>query len=272
MKIKIKMVLAGAVLAVLAFGQRSIASAQTATGFPKNEAGLTAYTKLKSISQANFDAARQFFESASATSTYIVGVKSYPADERICSNGCNSVNIHFYLGADGWLAAYLLNNETPGQIVNWRTGAGLTNTLLNVALESAAVGIGAATSTIAYYDFSSPQATKMTLVKDKLDIPNVFVRTNEFSVAIPWPLEKASYSLAFFGCSFNSNYDLDFSTLYLNDGCVAKKTGVDFLRGDYDLARFKISNNGESNIIRLERIYGSPCNTGGVSVFLYRPY
>ena len=172
----------------------ALATAQTdATTFPVDQAGMAAYVKLDSISQTNFDNAKQslFDQVETAGSTYLIGTKQYSVD----GSDQNKINFHIYLGANGWLVAYLLNTEEPTRIVNWNTGAALSDTLLKTAIEDAISKIGAtAANPVAYYDFAFPDAQKMTLTRENVNGDNG-VFTKNFTVLVPGTVYQASYSL-----------------------------------------------------------------------------
>lgn len=257
-----------AIAAVLVFWPKLPAEAQVAPGFLQDQAGLAAYAKLNPLAKANFDNARNnLFEFAEfATSTYMIGVKTYFINDEINSDGYNKVQVHFYLGADGWLAVYLLKNESLGKIINWRNSAGVGDNLLKIAFDEAIQKTGAiAAGPMQYYDFSRPQASKMALAGDiinKTDVEN----SDELSILVPGTLSQASYSVIAFNCNRASWYTTMW--LYLNNEKVAGRDYVNFLWGDYDLTKFKA---GQPNIIRTVRNGGWDCKTGGASIVLYNP-
>jgi hypothetical protein len=266
---KTKKVLFLVFASILGCGAAMPIAAQSAPGFPKDQAGLTAYAKLDEVSQTEFDNARNnlFDYVEAATSTYMIGVKSYFINDKTNDDGYNKIKVHIYLGADGWLAVYLLKGESLGKIVNWSAGSLLTDTLLKTSLDEARLKIGVvAVEPPHYYDFSRIQASKMALINDTIGAAEAGYG-DEFSVLIPGKLEQASYSLASFGCVPASWYKL--MSLYLNGSYAAGEYDRDLLWGDFNLANFK---TGESNAIWLEMKYGSSCGAGATTVLLYDPY
>jgi hypothetical protein len=207
------------------------ASVQAATTFPVGEAGIAAYVKLNSISQANFDlATQQFFNSATASSTYMIGIKTYnAADYNTVFK--DPIDIHFYLGANGWLVAYLLKDEISSRIVNWNSDQPLNNTLLQAAINDATSTIGvSASSAINYYDFSHPTANKMTLVRESFAEGSTST-TNDFDVTVPGSVLQASWAVA---CAegTGSTYT-DAASLSFDDNGIARSWGNPFIYGNF---------------------------------------
>lgn len=252
----------------------SVSSAQTAaTTFPVNEAGIAAYVKLDSISQTNFDRARQsLFDSVeSFGDTYMIGVKEYSIDG-IDGGPYNKVNLHMYLGADGWLVVYLLKTEEPSRIVNWRADAAtgklvpLSDTLLKFAIEDATSKIGAsALTSAAYYDFAQPEATKMTMIREIIEKGGQ-ESSDEFTVLVPGTLQQASWATKCFDCAINS-WDAA-ATLYVDNNYAAGEVSTSFDYGDYDNAML---GGNKSHAIRLDRRSGSDDYVGAVTLLLYSP-
>jgi len=219
-------------LAVFAALPLAVVADATIT-FPKDDAGMAAYVKLNQLSQVNFDnACQSLFENAAPSGqTYMIGTKNYSATD----DGTNKVEFHIYLGTDGWLVVYLLRNQNPSRIVNWQSGHPLSETLLKIATEDAIDKIGASVAeTMKYYDFSNPDATKMTLIRETVEPGQT---ADDFSVTVPGNLYRASYSLASFGGAYNSQ--TVFASLYMdNNQFVDKITDTPIIWGDYDESIF----------------------------------
>ena len=171
-----------------------LVAAQTdSTTFPVNEAGIAAYAKLNLSGFADFNKVREvvFDSIESASSTYTIGTKKYPVDDR----GVDLVNLHTYLGADGWLVVYLLKDEESARIVNWRSDAPLSETMLKYAIDQAVANSGIQLSTgLQYYDFYQPLVKKMTLAKESIAAASGKL-TNDFAAYVPGDLHEASWAL-----------------------------------------------------------------------------
>ncbi len=257
-------------LSVLVGGSLFAVPARAA--FPADQAGLAAYVKLDGVTQANFNnALSNFFDYAEPSGdTYMIGVKGYSANNNYSGGKINNqIDIHFYLGVDGWLAAYLSKDDPVAKIVNWGDGAELDDTLLRVALEDAIAKIGGATTqTIQYYDFSSPASLKMTLVKESSpvnakDARGNSVNYNEFSAMTQGSMNRFSWSVAAVGTScggwaFPINLSIDGSSIG-GGGCSS------FTYGNYSPVIF---NDQKSHIVKIGKTdYFVAAN--GVFVFIY---
>jgi hypothetical protein len=236
-----------------------------ATTFPKNEAGIAAYVKLAPLSQTNFDNARRLlFDSASASSTYMIGIESYNAAEQNQTYK-DSIDFHIYLGTNGWLVAYLLKDETPSKIVNWNAGQPLSNTMLKAVIEDAIQKIGAtASSSIQYYDFFHPEANKMTLVRENLTAETAST-TNDFNVTVPGTLYQASWAI---NCdeAIGSSY-ADATTVLLDNSTAGYSAAKPIVYGNYDLRSF-IANIDHK--ITLKRRSDSNYKTSAATLLIYK--
>lgn len=243
----------------------SVTRAQTATTtFPVKEAGVAAYVKLDNITQASFENAKQrLFDSvASAGDTYMIGLKEYP----VFGSDGGKMNFHIYFSTNGWLVIYLLKTEEPSRIVKWVFGAELSDTMLKTIAKEAIEKIGAninALDSLKYYDFSNPQATKMTLVREDFinDGSSLF---DNFSVKIPGTLLRASWVMACFNCASNDNGLLGL----LVDGRSAGVSGTGLLTyGSYNTSWF---NDNASHSVQLNRAREN-IDARAATVFLYKP-
>jgi hypothetical protein len=239
-----------------------LAEAQTnSTTFPVDQAGMAAYVKLDSISETNFDNAKQslFDQVETAGSTYLIGTKQYSID----GSEQKKVNFHIYLGADGWLVVYLTKDQEPSRMVNWHTGTALSDTLLKSVIEDAIQKIGAAASKpFAYYDFAFPDAQKMTMVRENVNGDNG-VYTKRFTVLVPGTIYQASYSLKCDGLSKPSNYT--FGSLQIGDQVVNDMTTSPLVYGIYGNALFTAN---QSHTIQLNQGYTDPLS--GATLILYK--
>lgn len=235
-----------------------------ATTFPVNSAGIGAYVKLKDFSVANFENAKQYFDSPqTASSTYVISFKKYHNADN--TPYLNDITINFYLNSQGWLVAYLNKGDAPSRIVNWTSGVALENTMLKFALGEAMASIVATAETsMKYYDFSNPEANKMTLVREAAETHGTL--SNNFSVLIPGTTLRASYAIKCLPCVIDS-WRIP-SRLYLDSAFVGKNdfyTG-NFVYGDYFAAIF---NDGQSHSISIEREGGGD-HPAAATVFIYK--
>lgn len=244
------------------------ANAQNAaSAFPADAAGLAAYVKLSAISQDTFDRARQsLFESVeSAAATYMIGVKKYSNDG--VSNGYDQTVFHIYLGADGWLAVYLLKDQFPGQIANWREGAGLSDTMLKYAVDDALQKIGAAAAEpLKYYNFAYPDAKKMTFVRETMNKGDQ-IYSDDFSVLIPGTFYQGSYGIKCFDCAIRSWNEMGMN-LYVDNSLFVGKPYEAFLYGNYDGVLF---GDNKSHTVSLSRRSYVDDKVSGFTVLFYSP-
>jgi hypothetical protein len=244
-----------------------------ATTFPVDQAGIGAYVKLNSLSPANFENAKSvLFDSVeSFGDTYMIGKKEY-ASYTANDMDYGKTNFHIYLGADGWLAAYLLDDEEPSRIVNWNA-ANLSDTMLKFIIDDAIEKIGSAASgKIKYYDFSNPQATKMTFVKEITVANDVnesgeMIRTDDFSLTLPGTLYQPSWTIMGMGTSCPmGGYGFPVN-LYIDDDIYSPLGGgcnvISY--GNYDV---NLLNDRASHKIRLEK-HAYDVGAAAVTVLLY---
>ena len=266
-----------AVCAAVFLGVLPALPAQAA--FPQEQAGIAAYVKLEGVSQTSFDTALDdFFDSTEPSGdTYMIGVKGYLVDDQPYdpyNYQYNKTDIHFYLGVDGWLAAYLLKDDPAAKIVNWRPGAELKNTLLEVALEDAIAKLGATpTGEIKYHDFSAPASSKMTLVKESSpandqDSEGNPINHNEFSAMVKGTLSRFSWSVEGVGTSCGGHSWTTPIDLFIEGGDPIGGAGCSRLTyGDYVYAPEKF-NDQKSHIVSMSKNQGDK-GANGVFVFIY---
>ena len=247
--------------------------------FPQDQAGIAAYVKLSGVNQTTFDTALDdFFDSTEPSGdTYMIGVKGYLVDDQPYdpyNYQYNKTDIHFYLGVDGWLAAYLLKDDPAAKIVNWRPGAELKNTLLEVALEDAIAKLGAApTGEIKYHDFSAPASSKMTLAKESSpandqDSEGNPINYNEFSAMMKGTLSRFSWSVEGVGTSCGGGGYIMPVDLFIEHRDPIGGAGCSrFTYGEYIYAP-EIFNDQKSHIVRMSKNQGDK-GANGVFVFIY---
>lgn len=275
-----KNVFARLLAAVCVFGFFGVLFALPAqAAFPQDQAGIAAYVKLSGVNQTSFDTALDdFFDSTEPSdNTCMIGVKGYLVDDQPYdpyNYQYNKTDIHFYLGVDGWLAAYLLKDDPAAKIVNWRPGAELKDTLLKVALEDAIAKLGAApTGEIKYHDFSAPASSKMTLAKESSpandqDSGGNPINYNEFSAMMKGTLNRFSWSVEGVGTSCGGHSWMTPVDLFIEGGDPIGGAGCSrFTYGEYIYAPEKF-NDQKSHIVRMSKNQGDK-GANGVFVFIY---
>lgn len=216
-----------AVASIFAFLPMLVAAAPV---FPGN-AGIAAYVKLDSFSIDDYNRAKQNYfntlDSFVMGDTYVVGIKTFSVSD---AGGTAAMKPYYvYLGNDGWLVTYLWKEDYGqfSQIINWRNGAALDNTMLKVAIEDAATKIRVTYSdSIKYYDFSHPEATKMTIIRESVDTGSA--NSNDFSVYVPGTIYSASYSVNCESCSDTSG-----AYVSCSNGLSTNRIGNGFFYGSY---------------------------------------
>jgi hypothetical protein len=241
----------------------------TSATFPASTAGMSAYVKLGNFSVDNYEAVAPYFTNfkeyigtpESASSTYIIGVKQYNTVSD--AFGKKEVTFHLYLAADGWLVIYLTRGQEPSQIVNWRTGSQLSDTMLKIAIDEAAAAIGAPVAeSMKYYDFQHPEANKMTMMRETA------VGSSSFSVIVPGQIKQASWA---YGC-FDDQTSCQWQNLggiYFDNGIpilVATSASPSFSYGDYDLAQFT-ANEPHTVLLTQGSVYTHP---SAATLILYK--
>lgn len=160
------------------------ASATDGTTFPIDKAGIAAYVNMnKGIDLEYVMGLYGIGNVEVLNETYVIG--TVENDDGILT--------HLYVGADGWVIPYYLNNETASYIVRWNKSSPndatledviLMNTLeemINRVCEKLEVDYEAIKPDIKYYDFEYPNATNMTVIVDMAEE----VTSNHFNLYIP---------------------------------------------------------------------------------------
>lgn len=198
------------------FTSYSVVFGDTSITFPVDEAGIAAYVKLDSVDQAKIIQAANVFSSfESGGDDYVIGdvelVEMHP---------------HIYLGLDGWIVAYFLKGEESSRIVNWDQGE-LSETILKNAIDkvATAIGTGYSVSDLKYYDFSHPQANKLSIIKKHTG------GSGSFSVLVPGTIYEAAYTTdPGTRASIPQELDLDNGTIFY-DIVGDRKYGIFGLAG-----------------------------------------
>lgn len=170
----------------------------TSTTFPVDEAGLAAYIRVKNIKPENLSNI-PFETIEKQGKTFVYGKLKTEKPEK---------SPHLYIGLDGWIVAYYLRDEPRSKMINFGLDyygnfVFLTNEL-EKAVCSAAGYFLEGCSEIKYYDFEFPQATRMSLVGEKVGYGYSPPNKEDFLVAGFQEMYDASYQLLY-------NYSLTLS-------------------------------------------------------------
>lgn len=148
----------------------ALASPVSATTFPVDDASIAAYVQLPSASIDLASVVNVFHYVEDLNNSYILGTIEIPG-----IYPSNNVYIKTYVGADGWIVAYIPRDESMAKMIRWDDTAHkgicstqLFPTKLDKAIEilSTATGIDYSTieSEIKYYDFEHPEATDIKVI------------------------------------------------------------------------------------------------------------
>jgi len=178
--------------------------------FPVDEAGIAAYVNLnKSINL--LQAADVFAPPIAVNETYLIGQISGWSGK-------------VYVGADGWVIAYIPNGTLSSNLISWNGFASnpnvnnATNMLedsIRRVSEAVGVNFSLIKSNIQYYDFIYPNATHMTIAVET----QAGIGTNEFYLLVPSNKTVYESSYSYYGyCNYCSiGLILDKSTYLENE-------------------------------------------------------
>ena len=160
--------------------------------------GITAYVKLPAIGDDKVKILEKVFDDVESYGDhYKIGVKKYAAYSG-SQRDDEKTNFHIYVGADGWLAVYLLGGEAAARIVDWSLPPGSTETMLSRVINDVLEVIGVnmpENQTIKYYDFAHPDAAKMTIAKESVLANAVDPNTKLPTMEIFWLTAPSSVFL-----------------------------------------------------------------------------
>jgi len=166
------------------------AFAQTAgtNEFPYNEVGICAYVKLDQDIEIG-RAAAAFVAIEAQEEGYVIGTVSLPSQSE-------NMWPHLYISSTGWIMTYYPRTEPTSRMIQWigYQGGDIGTTTLRDALVQASQQIGvnmtAVSSSMAYYHFQYPSATKLLIAVDTT------TGSDSFTYTIPSELNllEASWS------------------------------------------------------------------------------
>ncbi len=146
-------------LAVPAFAQGAATNE-----FPHNEVGICAYVKLDQEIDIE-RAAAAFVAIEAQEEDYVIGTVSLPSHSE-------SMWPHLYVSSSGWIMAYYPRTEPTSRMIQWigyQQGDIGTTTLRDALVQaSQQIGVNMTTvsSSMAYYHFQYPTATKLLIAVD----------------------------------------------------------------------------------------------------------
>ncbi len=175
----------------------------SASTFPEDEAGISAYVKLDSVDIGILNKAQEFMEREGTTTessgVHIIGevpIKIMIDDDFHLSD----INVNIYIDIDGWLVAYLPKNTPSSKIVQWSSYSpgSMKPNVLEEAIEmiSSEVDVNYSGSPD-YYHFEYSDANRMSIIVDTVYVLEGSTEEENFSVTVPGIIEEASYSVYF---------------------------------------------------------------------------
>jgi len=178
----------------------AFAQAARSDEFPYNEAGISAYVDMgQAIDLTRSEKAFSGIEASEPE--YIIGTLELP-------NLTEDMWPHVYISTDGWIMAYYPKTEPTSRLVQWigYHQEEITTTTLRDALVQVTQEIGLSTaavlSSLGYYHFQYPSATKLLIAIDTT------TSTDTFTYTIPSGLNlyEASWSHYAAGAAYNGSY------------------------------------------------------------------
>lgn len=185
--------------------------AQTASNdqFPHNEVGICAYVKVEQ--EIDLSRTEMVFSGIEASEDeYVIGTIALPSL-------MEDMWPHVYISSSGWIMAYYPKSEPTSRIVQWigYQRDVITTTTLRDALVQVSQQIGLSTAAVgtsmAYYHFQYPNATKLLIALDTMS------GTDTFTYTIPFGLNLYDASWSHYAQSLgtydSSNFDIDSSRI-----------------------------------------------------------
>ncbi len=263
----------------------------SASTFPENDAGISAYVKLSGMDESNnvvkLVEALAFIESEMEEENIQEGEKTHiigriPIEIKVTNKVGGEPDVHLfniypyiYLDLDGWLVAYLEKDVPASRIIQW-TGYspenGLETTVLEEAIEKVITEINLDYSTLKYYHFQHKDAGAMTVVIDTVYGSDTI---NNFAATVPDTIQEASYSVYYSrklpdgaSCSISLKVYSDSNSKFTRE-----KTrwcgGEEFEYGFYPLGDVFSPGIPYSVVTKDEYESAREMRMGGATVFLY---
>ena len=199
---------------ILSLSPPAFAQSVSTSEFPHNEAGICAYVDMGgpiSLSQAE-----TVFSGIEASETdYVVGTVALP-------NLAEDMWPHVYISSTGWIMAYFPKTEPTSRIVQWigYQRDKITTTTLRDTLVTTIQKLGLSTATLSssmsYYHFQFPGATKLLIAVDTTEGTDTFT----YTIPLGLSLYEASWSHYASGAhSYDGSHtDIDSVRMYSGGG------------------------------------------------------
>jgi hypothetical protein len=258
----------------------------SASTFPEEDAGISAYVKLDDINSEILNETQAFIEkegsSIESSETHIIG--KIPI-EIISEDNSHlfDIYVNIYLDLDGWLVAYFPEDTPSSKMVQWNnySPGNMDPSILEKAIDKVSdeINVGYSGSPD-YYHFEYENANRMTIIIDTVetiglknspDIGNSvdYWNKNNFSVTIPGIVHETSYSVYFsdnigrvcgYRLSVNDNlvkYDADYIC----------GSGGEFFYDFYPLNTFPV--NTSCSVVFKAESYANSLRMGAATVLIY---
>ncbi len=171
--------------------------------FPKEEAGLSVYTKTPDINEENnthkineivaeFGSLENNKTLIESENTHVIG--KIPVEIKAEGHSFY-IDLHAYIDKDGWIVIYLKKEVPSSKIIYWNnyTPGNLDSNILKQTLESVTQEFNLTYSSLNYYHFQYPEANRMSVIINTVNSLDAF--SNSFSVTVPGKVHESSYSL-----------------------------------------------------------------------------
>jgi hypothetical protein len=207
----------------------------SASTFPEDEAGISAYVKLNSVDSETLTKAYGFMEEQGITvessETYVLGgvLINMTIDDENAESGkyyLSDIGVYVYLDIDGWLVAYLPKKDPSSKIVQWSdySPGSINPNVLEEAIELVSSEIDSSYSGYPnYYHFQYPEANKMSIIFDTTYVEGNTLEEENFAVTVPGAIEEASYSV-YFSELINNNGTTCYWNLSVNGKTIDEET------------------------------------------------
>jgi hypothetical protein len=189
----------------------------SATTFPVDEAGISAYVKVSDsidLHEVMDNLLPHIAEVLEVNPTYFI----------VTVTNDDNQNTHLYVGADGWVIPYYLGSEEVSMAVRWNivseedptpeevTSMTTLEEVISKTCDAAGIDYETIKSGIKFYDFEHPNADRMIFAVDIVSASG----DNSFYMAIPVEVTVKESSYSF----YTHRKNLGDSWLYLNGNLI----------------------------------------------------
>lgn len=253
--------------------------------FPEGEAGLAAY--INTGQAVDLDKLKVIFSSVREVGdNYILGIVPIP-------DWGGNININLYADTDGWIVAYLKQEDPVSMVMQWGdsdpdnpTIGVIKSTTLEDALYKAgeAAGVGIVSNGIKYYHFGFSNANRMMIIvkvqaTSGLGIHQIEIPANYML------LDSAYYHYSYYytWCTSDCGYSFEKrswggSTLKIDGSDISNAATGDQGKGNYGwwrgMDRYKSAlQEGSLHTVGITHHGGDDRGSAGVAtVLIYRAY